>query len=56
MITKQDEFMQLQVETFSKDFIPFVAVKQGRDNICLDKQGARQLIKVLQEFVDENQD
>ena len=26
------------------------------DELILDKQGAKQLIKVLQEFVDENQD
>ena len=54
MIIEQDEFTQLQVETFSKDFIPFVAVKQGGDNTCLDRQGAKQLIKVLQEIVDEH--
>lgn len=30
-----------------------IMLKQHKDLLCLDKTGAKQLFKVLQEFVDE---
>lgn len=53
-IIEQDEFVDLNVKVMSPDSQPFFNIKQTGDSICIDKQGASELIKALQEFLDEN--
>ena len=53
-IIEQDEFVGLKVKVMSPDSQPFFNIEQTGDSICIGKQGAAELIKALQEFLDEN--
>lgn len=50
MIIKQDEYLDIAVKINDEHF----HMIQWADNIHIDKQGAKQLIEVLQEWVGEN--
>lgn len=51
MIIEQEVFNDFKIEKCIH-----ISLGQDADVILIDKTGAKQLIKVLQEFVNENQD
>ena len=57
MIIEQEKYEPLKsTKTISGNIMIYRDDEDDWDSIVVDAKGAKQLIKVLQEFVDENQD